>query len=241
MPKKEENLIKLTKKPKGVTVIEGFPGFGLVATIAAGFLVDHLKCEKIGTYYFNHVPASLAVHGCKLIDPVGIYYNKKYNIVIVHSISPAVGIEWEAADVVLDLCKQLQAKELISVEGVGSAEIGQEPRAFYYCTDTTRAKKLEKLGVSCLGEGLIVGVTAALLLKTERPMTAFFAETASQLPDSKAAAKTIETLDKYLGLKVDYKPLLKQATKFEEKLKGILEKTAKSRDQVEKKQLSYLG
>ncbi len=241
MPKKEESMIALSKKPKGVTVIEGFPGFGLVATIATGFLLDHLKCEKIGTYYFTHIPASLAVHGCKIVDPVGVYYNKKYNVVVIHAISPAIGIEWEAADLVLNICKQLQAKELITIEGVGSAEIGDQPKAFYYSTDSAKAKKLEKAGTKCLGEGVIVGVTASLLMKIQKPMTALFAETASQLPDSKAAAKIIETIDKYLGLKVDYKPLLKQAVEFEGKIKGILEKTMKSKEQVEKKQLSYMG
>lgn len=241
MPKKEEDLIKLSKKPKGVTIVEGFPGFGLVATITTGFLIDHLKCEKIGTYYFAHLPANLAVHGCKLIDPIGVYYNKKYNIVIVHAISPAVGIEWEAADLVANICKQLQAKEIISIEGVGSSEMQGEPKTFYYCNNSEKAKKLVKAGFKCLGEGIIVGVTAALLMKTKLPMTALFAETASQLPDSKAAAKIIESLDKLMGLKVDYKPLLKQAVEFEGKIKGILEKTAQSKEQVEKKQLSYLG
>ena len=43
----EKNRLKLTKKLKGVTVIEGFPGIGLVGTITTGFLIDHLQCEKI--------------------------------------------------------------------------------------------------------------------------------------------------------------------------------------------------
>ena len=30
----------LSKKPRGATVIEGFPGLGLVCTIATGFLLD---------------------------------------------------------------------------------------------------------------------------------------------------------------------------------------------------------
>ena len=36
----------LTKKPKKVTIVEGFPGFGLVATIACEFLLDHLFTHK---------------------------------------------------------------------------------------------------------------------------------------------------------------------------------------------------
>ncbi|MBW2989975.1 PAC2 family protein, partial [Candidatus Woesearchaeota archaeon] len=40
--------IKLWKKPKNPIIIEGFPGFGLVGTIASEFLIDHLKTELIG-------------------------------------------------------------------------------------------------------------------------------------------------------------------------------------------------
>ena len=40
--------IKLTKKPQNPTLIEGFPGFGLIGTITTEFLIEHLKAEKIG-------------------------------------------------------------------------------------------------------------------------------------------------------------------------------------------------
>ena len=33
----------LSKKPKGVTIVEGFPGFGLIGTIATEFLIEHLE------------------------------------------------------------------------------------------------------------------------------------------------------------------------------------------------------
>lgn len=239
--KKEEIKINLTKRPKGVKVIEGFPGFGLVSTITTGFLIDHLKCEKIGNFFFEDPPAMVAIHECKVVDPIGIYYNKKYNLVIVHAISSATGLEWAAADLVLELCKQLEAKEIISIEGVGSAEIGATPQAFYFTYDPTTAKGIEKIGYSCIGEGIIVGVTSALLLKSKMPVTCFFAETQSSMPDSKAAAKVVEALDKYLGLKVDYMPLLKQAEEFEKKLKSILQQHVKAEDAKQKKKFTYIG
>ena len=39
--------IKLYKKPKSPLIIEGFPGFGLVGTIATEFLLEHLQTEQI--------------------------------------------------------------------------------------------------------------------------------------------------------------------------------------------------
>jgi predicted ATP-grasp superfamily ATP-dependent carboligase len=73
------------------------------------------------------------------------------------------------------------------------------------------------------------------------PMIALFAETHSSLPDSKAAANVIEVLDKYLGLDVDSKPLLKQAEVFEAKLKTLMQQTAGSKEQQERKALSYIS
>ena len=234
---------EISKKVKAPTVIEGFPGFGLVSTIATGFLIDHLKCEQIGRYWFEEGQPTIAIHACHLIDPIGVYYNKKYNVVLVHSIAPAANTEWKAAEIVLDVAKQVGAKEIITLEGVGSQEADQT-RGFFCTSNPAHRKNFEKLGIDCLGEGIIVGVTAALLTKAPikgLDVCALFAETHSNLPDSKAAAKIIEILDRYLGLKVDYQPLLKQAAEFEKKLRAMLEQAQQAKEIKEKKDITYVG
>lgn len=235
--------ITLTKRPKNPIIIEAFPGFGLVGTIAAEFLIDHLKTELIGKIWFEEMPAMTAIHNEKIVQPMGIFYNQKYNIVIIHVITNAQGVEWKVSDALLDLAKQLKAKEIICLEGVGSATGSNESRAFYYSNDEKRKTRLKGTGIDPLKEGIIMGVTSALMVNVDKivPMSCIFAETHSQLPDSKAAAKVIETLDKYLGLKVDPKPLLKTAEQFEAKLKGILSDSNKMQKEQEKKQLSYVG
>lgn len=247
MPQKEghihpphPNLVLTKKPPKGAIVIEGFPGLGLVGTIATGFLLDHLKCEKIGSYYFEDPPATLAVHACTLVDPIGIFYNKEHNIVVVHAITSAAGMEFKAADLILDLCDQIKASELITLEGVGSTD-GAETRGFFYTDHKQLYKTMEKLGIECLGEGIIVGVTAALVMRKRITTLSLFAETHSKLPDSKAAAKIIEILDKFLDLDVNYEPLLKQAQEFEKKLKGMIQQTMKAQEMQEQKQVRYIG
>lgn len=239
--KKERVEVKLSKRPKKVTIIEGFPGFGLVGTIATGFLVEHLKCERIGTYYFENGPATLAIHECTVVQPIGIFYSKKYNLVIVHAIMSPQGLDWQAADVILDLAKQTDAKEIIAVEGVGSTE-AEESRGFFHSIGSeTNYQRMKKAGVSCLKEGIVVGVTSALMMKSPIPVTAVFAETHTNMPDSKAAAKIVEILDKYLDLKVSYAPLLKQAEEFEHKLMGMMEKGSQSAEIQKHKAMSYVG
>ena len=234
--------VRLWKKPKNCTIIEGFPGFGLVGTIASEFLIEHLKTEQIGKILFNDMPAMVAIHENKVVEPLGIFYNQKYNVVIVHAITAATHYEWEMANVVGKLASDLKAKEIVSLEGVGSGEQSEGSRVFYYSNNEKNSKLFEKAGIETLKEGIIIGVTGAVLLRVEKmPISCLFAETHSNLPDSKAAAKIIEALDKYMGMDLDYKPLLEQAQKFEEKLKTILQKSQEAQDISDKKKLSYFG
>ena len=232
----------LTKKPKNVTIIEGFPGFGLIGTIATEFLMEHLETEKIGIVEMDEIPAMIAIHQSKVIEPISIHYNKLHNLVLVHAINIGKDLGWKLAEVITNLADDLQAKEIISLEGVGSPNGDEESRVFYYTTTAgTIAKKLQGVA-NPLNEGIIVGVTGALLAKqVKTPLVALFAEAKMGLPDSKAAAHIIQALDAYIGLGVDVKPLIKQADLFEKKLRGIVQKGQRAEQIQEEKHLSYVG
>ena len=234
--------IILNKTPKNVKIIEGFPGFGLVGTITTEYLVKELSAELIGHIRIGSGQPMVAVHGGKIVRPIGLYYVKKNNLLIIHVMNPVVGKEWDLSKIVLELAKKLSAKELISIEGVASNAVKGTPTAFYYTTSPTIAKKFEAAKVVQMKDGVVMGVTASLLLDaTTIPFSAIFTETPSNLPDSKAAAKAIEVLDKYLGMKIDYKPLLKQAKLVEEKIKQLIQQTQDVSSEQKKKQLSYVG
>lgn len=233
--------VVLKEKPKNPIIIDGFPGFGLVGTIATEFLLEHLKMKPIGHIWLDELQPMIAVHEEKVVHPLGLFYNKKYNLLILHVVTAAQGIEWKLGNIILDIAKQLSAKEIISLEGVGSTTEKEEPKTFFYSNNEKKRNELKRIGLEPLKEGIVMGVTSALLLKAKLPMTCLFVETHSNLPDSKAAAKIIEMLDKYLGLDIDYEPLLKTAAKFEEKLKAIFGKAQESAELQEKKKMSYVG
>jgi len=228
---------ELWKKPKGVTIITGFPGMGLVGTITTEFLIEHLSAELIGKIRVEEVPPVIAIHQGKVVEPLGIFYNKKYNLIILHALTSVAGIEWKLGDEICKIINDLNAKEIISLEGIGSSSL-ESPKVYYY---SNKKDGLKKLGVLNLNEGIIIGVTGSLLLKGCTNHICFFAETHSTMPDSKAAAKIIEVLDRHLGLKVDYKPLMEKAVKFEGKIKELLEKREKASKFKERKELTYLG
>jgi len=232
--------IDLNIKPQNVTIVGGFPGFGLVGTISSEYLIDHLAAKKIGSIWFSEMTPMIAIHESKIVEPFGIFYSKQYNLIILHAITKVAGMEWKIADAVQELCKILKAKEVVCVEGVGS--LGGKTQGDYYYYTNKNLKKWESTGIKRIEEGVVVGPTASLMLKMgELPISCVFAETASKLPDSRAAALTIKALDSYLGLQIDYKPLLKKAEEFETKLKKILDGTRRAKITQDQKDVTYMG
>jgi uncharacterized protein len=232
--------VELWEKPKkGAVLIEGFPGFGLVSTIATEYLIDHLEAKLIGKISSEKMPAMVAIHKGQVIEPVGIFYDEKNNIVIVRAIANINGMEWEVTENLIKLAEEIKAKEIISIEGISSDGKPPEPEAFFFTKNDERKKRFNALNIKELDEGIIVGVTSALLIKM--PETTFiFTEASSELPDSRAAAKVIEILDNYLKLKVDFKPLFKKAEDFESKIKEILMK-AKEMPRLKEQKETYFG
>jgi len=228
--------LNLKKIPKNPIIIEGFPGFGLIGTITTEFLAEHLKVEQIGEFVYDELQPIVAVHKGKLVKPMTVFYSKQYNIIILHTILNVQGFEWQLAEQVLELAKKTNAKEIISIEGVNTPNLPANQTKLFYFGD----EKLGKLGAEPIKESIIMGVTAAIMTRYNK-VKCIFAGTHSAMPDSKAAAEVIKLLDKYLKLKVDYKPLLKQATAFESKLKGIMQQSQQMNKEVDKKKLSYLG
>ena len=140
----------------------------------------------------------------------------------------------------LKICNKVKAKELLSIEGVGSGEESKK-RTFFFTSDVTKSEQLLNIGLQPLNEGIIMGVTSAILIKYKQPLTCIFAEVESGMPDNIAAAKVIEVLDKFIGLDIDPKPLIESAKVFEEKLKGIMGQMKTANNEKDKKMMSYVG
>lgn len=221
------------ERPKGVTVIEGFPSFGLVSTIAIEFLLEQLDAERIGKFTYDELPATVAIHDNELVHPMSIWHVPDYDLVILHTTLDIDGKEWEAADVIVELTEELKAEELITIEGLTSES--EESKAYTFEHDGLAA-----CGAEELEESVLVGITAALMLKSDK-VAPLFAGAHSQLPDGQAAAKIVEVLKAYLDLDVDLEPLLEKAKGFEEKLKNMFEQAEETQEEAKKRRLNYFG
>ncbi|MFH1638397.1 MAG: PAC2 family protein [Candidatus Woesearchaeota archaeon] len=232
--------IKLKHTPKNPIIIEGFPGIGLIATITTEFLIKHLNAEPIGSIWSKDIMPIAAVHDSKIVQPLEIFYDKKHNIVILHALSDVKGLEWDISSTLVDLYHQLGATEIISIEGIMSQ--GGSNNTYYLKSDEDKSQLFDSIKLGQLKEGIIVGVTAALLLKDrDIKTTGFFVETHSKLPDSKSAAKVVEVLNNYLKLELDTKPLMEAAEMMEKKIKALFEQTKHVMDHKKNMDIHYLG
>jgi uncharacterized protein len=232
--------INLMEKPQNVTLIQGFPGFGMVGSISTEYLCDHLETREIGTILLPELFPIVAVHQGEIIPPLSIHYYEEGNIVIVKSLTKGKDYEWKFAEIISAIAKELKAKEIIALEGVNSPQ--ESKKIYAYSDDKKKKEMLESKGFKPLREGIIMGVSAALLLKKPScSVTCIFALTAGALPDSTAAAEIIKALDLYLGLKVAYDPLYEQAKIFEEKIQTILSKSQNALEEKEKNMVNYMG
>lgn len=233
--------VVLHEKPQNPIIIQGFPGFGLVGAIATEFLTEHLNAKYIGHIWLEKLAPTIAIHKGHRVNPISIYYAEEQNIVLVHGITAAKGSEWDIAKAVRQVIAELNASQLICLEGVGSQNI-EKQKVLYFSSDTHFSEKLKKIGYESMQEGVVLGLSAASLVRTKSvPISCLFVETHTELPDSKGGAKLIEALSKYLDIKIDYQPLMKQAEQFEQKLRKMLSQAAEAETEQKKHQESYIG
>lgn len=232
----------LNKRISNPSIVIGFPGFGLVGSVSTEYIIEFLKAEYVGRLVSDKLPPVAAVHNESVVMPLGIYYVKKFNLLIVHGVSGIQNIEWEIARTIIDIATKTKAKELISLESVGTQDL-KSNKVYFYSNDSKNGAKFEKQKLERLREGIIMGVTGTLMIETKNKtkLSAVFAETHTQLPDSMAASRVLEALNGYLNLKMDLTALKQAAERFEKKIKDIIGSQAKVIEEAEQKHLSYMG
>ena len=234
--------LNLTKKPKNATLIIGFPGIGLVGNITTNYLVENLKTEKIGSILFDEVDPIIAIHKEKLLDQATLYYNEKKNIVILNFVMKIKNnLSWILSNAIIDIAKKIDAKEVIGIEGVNS--VSTQKRLMFYTNKESIKNKLKGLAEP-MKEGIIFGPIGALMFKIKKPLLCLFGETHVNLPDTEAAEKVINFLNKYKKLNIDEKTIKKQAKEFHEKISKLIQQTKEVEEEQNKKEkedVSYFG
>ena len=211
--------IEIIEKPQlnDPILIEGLPGIGFVANIAALHLIGELKAKRfaeITSASFQDFAVTTEGGGTR--SPMNeLYYYKRgdggRDLIIWYGNTQALTTfgQYELCGKVLDLVQELGCRCVISIGGFKKEEVPAVPAIYCAATDEDTMKEVMDLGTKVM-MGHIFGIAGLLIgLGKLRGLKGFslLVETLGMYPDANATRHGLSVLDKYLGLDVDLSKL----------------------------------
>jgi uncharacterized protein (TIGR00162 family) len=207
--------IQITENPelKDPVLIEGLPGIGFVANIAALHLIRELKAKKFAEAISSSFQdfAILTENGTARTPINELYYvngkENKRDLIIWYGNTQALTTfgQYELCGKVLDVAQELGCRFAVSLGGFKKEEIKGEPTLHCAASDETTLKETISLGTKVM-VGHIFGVAGLLVgLCRLRGMRSFalLVDTLGMYPDVSATKAALTALNKQFELAVD--------------------------------------
>lgn len=212
------------------TLIVGFPGVGLIGTIAANFMVDSMKMESVGFLQSEKLPPAAVVQNGVPMHPVRIYQKGRLNMLISDFAMP-VQLAPMMSDTILNWSSgDKRFRTILLLEGLMAEPTQEEKEVRVFGVGSTESARemLKKASIQVFDHGWITGVSGLLLTDSgmiDQDVICLLADANAMYPDARSAAKLVETIDKMLPeIELDLKPLYEEAEKIEENIKEQMEK-----------------
>jgi predicted ATP-grasp superfamily ATP-dependent carboligase len=231
-------------------VVTSFPSAGLATTVAGHYIVRALNLPRVGRFE-SPDSAPIAVIQDGEVSPTIRVYGRPGLALLLSEFPPTPTQANAIARTTLSALASRKARLAICLEGVVPHPVdeddGANPEApseakpvveqvwaAFSHPDAALAKSFEAAKVRRLEDGVIGGVSGALLVQAlggSTPVAVLLvsANAAEGLPDHRAGAALIETLDRLLPeLKIDTGPLRAQAEMIEKALRAALKRRPES-------------
>ena len=249
-------IINLKKKNlEGATVIDGFPGVGLVGSITANYLINTLKLEQIGVMRSRHFPPLTVVYRGVPMSPVRIYAGQQVCrgdlcdqiVVFVSEFSPQEKLIRPMASTMLKWVKDQKCARIISVEGFRATDAPKknvEPEVYAIAsTDSAREIIIENKDTVPFEYGTVSGISGVLLNEGSREgidVISLLTASREGLPDAAAGARVVKAIDNMiLQVDLDPEPLKKEAEELERYVQALRAQVPK--DEGISRTQSYIG
>ncbi len=242
MPPDPSNDIKIMASPlagESPTVLMGFPGSGLVGSIALQYLVDQLEFPLIGNMTSKYFPPFAMMAKGLINVPVRIY-EKAPLVAIVADIPVHPMICYEVANGIMDWLAPYHPKEVVALAGVVTNE--PEKRVFGIATSDEALARIQEL-TQFLPVGSISGIASSILTECKVrgiPGIGLLGETVNA-PDPRASAAALDVLNKMYDLNVDMQPLLDQAEEIESTMHRLAEEVQSTEVSQKRENLPMYG
>lgn len=221
----------------GAVVISCFPSAGLATTVAALYMIRTLKLPRIGRFEAPEMMPIAVIQGGVVNPPIRVYGRPDF-AVVVSEFPPSPAQAAALATAIMDGAKARQARWILGLEGViphpeRGGDTDSEPAeqtvwAAVSRPDPAIVRAFEPSGVLPLEEGIIGGVSGALLVQgIAGPLAVAVllvsARAGEGYPDHRAGATLIEAVDRILPeIHIDTGPLRAQAEEIEKALRATM-------------------
>jgi len=206
--------VKLLERPRveKPILIEGLPGIGFVANIAAMHMIRELGGRKFAIIKSSSFQDfAITDRDGKLKSPINELYLCADRLVVLYGNTQAndnVG-QYELCWEVLKLVREMGCELVITMGGYKREAPPMKPRVLCAATDEELLEEAREL---C--DGLILGNiygAAGLLLGLGKLMgmrgVCFLAETLGLYPDPRAASEVLKVVSAFLGIDIDLSKL----------------------------------
>ncbi len=207
--------IQIYEKPQlnNPVLIEGLPGIGFVANIAALHLINELKAVKFAEIISASFQDFAVITGVGTArSPINeLYYVKREDggrdLIIWHGNTQALTTigQYELVGKVLDLVEELGCRLIISIGGFKKEKVDSIPAVYSAATDQATLKEVLDLGTKIMVghifgiAGIIIGISRIRGIKG----FALLVDTLGMYPDAAATKQALILLNKFLNLNVD--------------------------------------
>jgi uncharacterized protein (TIGR00162 family) len=208
-------VVEIYEKPKldNPVLIEGLPGIGFVANIAALHLIHELEAKRFAQILSaSFQDLAVTTEKGDIRSPINelYYYKSKGNgrdLIIWYGNTQALTTfgQYELCGRVLDIVEELGCRYLITLGGFKQEEVKETPEIYCAASDPETLKDSLSLGMKIM-VGNIFGVAGLLIgLGALRGFKGFslLVETLGTYPDANAARHALSALCRFLKLDVD--------------------------------------
>jgi uncharacterized protein (TIGR00162 family) len=243
---------------KNPILVEGFPGLGMVGSIATQYLVKRLKAQKLAILYSPHFPYHVLVNkkgGARLLRGEFYFWKNEtgendFILLIGDSQAQTIEGQFEVANSILDFAEKKKVKTIITLGGYRN-EIEDTPKVVAVSTNPALFERALKARAISTDAGTPIVGTAGLLLGLAKfrkiDAVCLLGETRGYLPDPKTAKSVIEVLQAILDVNVDLKGLDEEIERSKEIL-GRMQDIEKRRvkyvqkmRRVEEERITYIS
>ncbi len=238
---KNVNILAEKVASKNPVVIEGFPGIGLVGTIATQHLIEHMGMKQIGIVTSqNYFPPVVVTVAGVVNSPVRLYEQSDSGVIAIISDIPIhPGASNEVGEELIEWAVSINAREIISIAGL--ITMSEEHKVYAVATSTPLLERV-KDKAEVLQIGSISGVSGSVLnscILNKVDAICLMGETYGPNPDPRAAAEVVKVLNSMYGWNIPIDKLKEQAEQIEFEMQRLAEQVKTAAMEPKKEYTMY--